>query len=405
MPSQSELKRAISLPLLIFYGLGTILGAGIYALIGKVAKHAEMAAPWAFMLAALIAFFTAMSYAELSSRFPKSGGEALYVKNGFNLKWLSGLTGWLIVITAVISSAAIANGFAGYLQVFISMPEFISIICIVVLMGAIAFWGIKESALMAAMITLIEIAGLILVIVVCSGEALQSDQWSKMIPEFDIKAMSGILSGSFIAFYAFIGFEDIVNVAEEVKNPEKTMRTAIVIVMLVATTLYVLVALSVTMSVPIDQLAESKAPFATVLKEKGVSEYIITLISLVAMVNGILVQIVMSARVLYGMAKQNTAPQFYAHVYAKTKTPHLATLTIVILVILAALSLPIERLAQATSFVLIIIFILVNLSLLNIKRKEKDKRLRTYIFPVLGAILSALFLLGQGVVYFLDKSL
>lgn len=391
----SQLKRSLTLPLLIFYGLGTILGAGIYALIGKVAKHAEMATPWAFMLASIVAFFTAMSYAELSSRFPKSGGEALYVRKGFEKLWLSGLTGWLVVITAIVSCAAIANGFAGYLQTFINVPDFIAIITIVILMGLIAFWGIKESAVIAAIITLIEIAGLGLVIVACSSETLQFNQWNKIIPEFDLKTFSGILSGSFIAFYAFIGFEDMANVAEEVKSPEKVMKPAIMIVMFSATLLYLLVAVSVILAVPFSELGESKAPFATVLESKGISADVISVISLIAMVNGILVQIVMSSRVLYGMAKQNTAPQFYARVFSKTKTPHLATLTIVILIIIAAVSLPIETLARATSVVLISIFILVNVSLLLIKYKEKDKRAGSYFWPVMGALLSSLFLLSQ----------
>ncbi len=406
MQNKTKLKRSLGPMLIIFYGLGTILGAGIYALIGKVAKHADMSTPWAFLLASFIAFFTAISYAQLSQKYPVSGAEAFYVQKAFHKKWLSIVTGWLIVLTATVSCGALANGFTGYLQTFFSVADWISIVGIVGIIGLIAFWGITESAIVSAIITLIEIAGLIFVMTVCSEKVVEFNNWGAMIPEFSLTHLSGILSGSFIAFYAFIGFEDMVNVAEEVKNPHKTMPYAILTVMLIVTMVYLLVSVSVVAAVPAAQLAASKAPFALVFKQEGYSTHLISTISLIAIVNGILLQIVMSSRVLYGLARQKKAPKLFGNVHAWTQTPHFATLAIVIVVIGMALVLPIETLAQATSGILICIFILVNASLLRIKHKDKDYGLTGFnsiLFPLVGVILSSLFLLGQLVSFIFEQ--
>lgn len=395
---KKKLKRSLSLFLIVFYGLGTILGAGIYALIGKVAKHADMSAPWAFLLASFIAFFTAMSYAQLSQKYPVSGAEAFYVQKAFNKKWLSIITGWLIVITACISCAALANGFSGYLQTFFSIADWITIIAIIGIIALIAFWGITESAILSAVITLIEIAGLIFVMYVCSEKVMTFNKWHTLIPEMSVTHLSGLIAGSFIAFYAFIGFEDMVNVAEEVKNPKKNMPIAILIVMLIVTAVYLLISICVISAVPIAQLAQSKAPFATVFQQQGYSTNIISGISLVAMVNGILLQIVMASRVLYGLANQHKAPKILGSVHSLNQTPHIATLAVALVVISMALLLPIETLAQATSSVLVCVFVLVNASLLYLKHKERDYNVMGFnsiLFPIIGLLLTSLFLLAQ----------
>ncbi|MGE4349538.1 MAG: APC family permease [Candidatus Berkiella sp.] len=393
------LKRSLSLGLLIFYGLGTILGAGVYALIGKVAKHAALFSPIAFLLAALISFFTVVSYAELSSRYPVSAGEAYYVRKGFNRKWLSALTGWLIIFTGLVSSAAIANGFAGYLQVFISIPSWLAIIAVILLIATVALWGITESAIMATVITLAEIGGLLLIVFIC-GDDLKKlpDVWPQMVPSFHINDWSGIAIGAFIAFYAYVGFEDIINVAEEVMAPKENLPLTLFIVLGIATVLYLLVDLSVILALPINALAQSEAPLALVVEQKGYSPILITGISLIALVNGILAQIIMASRVLYGMANQNNAPQIFASVSKTTRTPVIATLLIATIVIIFALCFPIETLAKATSFILLCVFILINLSLIRIKLRygtQSGSASYSMFFPIMGVVLSFLFLIAQ----------
>ena len=394
-----SLKRSLSFALVTFYGLGTILGAGIYALVGKVAGHAGIFTPLAFLLASFIAFLTAISYAELSSRFPLSAGEAYYVRRAFGHDWLSGLIGWMVVFTGVVSAAAIAHGFVGYLRLFISIPSPLAMIGLIILLGAVAIWGIIESAMMAMLMTLIEIGGLLLVIYV-AGNSLQRlpEVWHQMRFSLSMAGSSGVLAGAFIAFYAYIGFEDMVNIAEEIKHPEKTLPYAIFAALGIGTLLYVLVALVAILALPLEAFAQSEAPLALIFQLRGYSPSIIGMISLIAIVNGALVQIIMASRVIYGMAKQHNAPVLFATLYRRTQTPLIATLFVMAVIVMFALLFPIEMLAKITSAIILCIFIMMHLSLIAIKkRKEVQPNAVSYpiLFPIAGAFLSALFLILQ----------
>ena len=224
MATETKLKRSLSLPFITFYGLGTILGAGIYVLVGEVAGRAGLFAPIAFLIAALIVGFTAVSYAELSARLPKSAGEAVYVQKAFNKKNLSLIIGLLVVFTGVMSSATLLNGFSGYFQLFFQIPHWVILTVGIILLGLLAAWGIMESVGTAMVITIIEVAGLLLIIGVAAGSfATLPERIPELIPSFDGTIWLGIFLGSFLAFFAFIGFEDMVNVAEEVKDPQKNM--------------------------------------------------------------------------------------------------------------------------------------------------------------------------------------
>ena len=220
MSDNPELKRTLSLAQITFYGLGTILGAGIYVLVGKVAGTAGLYAPLAFVVAALLAGLTGLSYAELAARHPKSAGEAVYVQDGFRWRPLSMLVGFLIILTGIVSAATIANGFVGYLHVFIDVPDWLAITLLVLALGALAAWGIAESVMAATAITLVEVGGLLLVLAVAGGSfADLPARLPELIPPFEVPVWQGILLGAFLAFYAFIGFEDMANVAEEVRHP------------------------------------------------------------------------------------------------------------------------------------------------------------------------------------------
>ena len=269
LPSQGDtgqqpaLRRSLSLPLTTFYGLGNILGAGIYVLIGQVVAHAGGFAPLSFLLASLLASLTAFSYAELSARFPLSAGEAVYVQEGLGIQALSALVGLLIILAGVVSAATIMRGFTGYLQVFLPVPAAPAIVVLVLLLGMIAAWGIAESVRVAALITVVEIGGLLLVLYVAAPAMLAVEPaWPDFKPMLTGDMWSGVFLGSFLAFYAFIGFEDIVNVAEEVRQPERNLPRAILLALMAATMLYFLVALAAVTSAPWEQLAASDAPLA-----------------------------------------------------------------------------------------------------------------------------------------------
>lgn len=400
MSDHASLKRAFSLPLLTLYGLGTILGAGIYVLLGKVAGSAGIYAPLAFLFAAVLAAFSAFSYAELSARFPLSAGEAVYTQRAFGKTWLARVVGLLIVSIGVVSTATLLNGFAGYLQVFLALPDWLIIVAVLSLLSGISMWGISQSAWAAAITTLIGVAGLLMVIgvswpLVDIGPMLQKTLW----PGFDLIVLSGIIGGAFIAFYAYIGFEDIVNVAEEVREPSRNLPRAVILALIFSTVLYMSVALMAVSLLPSSQLAASEAPLALLYqKATGNSPVVITLFSLVAVINGALIQIIMASRVLYGMAMQGWLPLSLAAVNPTTRIPLRSTLLVSMMILLLALTLPLLTLAEITSMITLVVFSLVNLSLWRIKWRDPHPP-GVRVFPrwlsMVGFVFSLSFALFQ----------
>ena len=404
MTDTPTLKRSLSLPLITFYGLGTIIGAGIYVLIGVVASKAGMFSPLAFLLAAFIAGFTAFSYAELSSRLPRSAGEAVYIQEAFGKRWLSTIIGWSVVAIGLVSAATIANGFVGYLKIFIEIPDWLSITCLVISLGLIAAIGISQSVWIATIITLIEIGGLVYVLVVAGDNFSQIPaRLPELIPSFEISAWNGIFVGAFLAFYAFIGFEDMVNVAEEVKDAPRTLPKAIIIALVVSTFLYLAIALIAVLALPVNELATSSAPLALIVENSVVSNgnnptLFISAISLIAVINGALIQIIMASRVLYGMGNNGMAPHRFAKIHPRTQTPLIATGLAVLAVLVLALWLPLVTLAQTTSYITLTIFAVVNLALIRLKLHTPHVPETVHYplwVPIMGALLSIIFLAIQ----------
>ncbi len=364
-----ELRRSLSLPLITFYGLGTILGAGIYVLIGKVAGAAGMYAPISFALAAVTAGLSAFTYMELCSRYPLAGGAAVYAQHGFGLRWLSILIGFLIVLSGLVSAATITKGFVGYFREFFDFPEIWIIVITVVALGFLAAWGIAQSVAAAAVATIIEVGGLILIVTVAlpSFGALPG-RLTELIPPFQAMAWQGIALGGFLAFYAFIGFEDMVNVAEEVQEPRRNLPRAILLAIGISTLLYLAVSLAAIITVPLDELSDSSAPLALMFERAtGASSRIMALIGLFAVINGALIQIIMAARMLYGMSREGWLPRKVGAVHTRTQTPILATALVSVAVLVLALALPLVTLAKVTSFAVLAIFALISLALIRIK--------------------------------------
>ncbi len=388
--AKPKLRRVISGPLLVFYGLGTMLGAGIYALIGEVAGAAGVFAPAAFILAAAIASLTAGSFAELSSRFPKSAGEAVYVSAGFNNERLSLLAGFMIVASGIVSSGVMFRGFVGYAGEIIAFPVWLGFFFLAILVGAVAAWGIAESLIAIAVITIIEAGALLLVIGL--GFAAEPIAFEGAPNVANGGAVAGVLSGAVLAFYAFIGFEDMVNVVEEVKKPRRVMPLSILLALVLATMIYVAVAFAAVRTTPIALLAQSDAPMTLIFSRlTDVPAYWMSTIATVAVVNGALVQIVMGSRVLYGLAQRDAIHEWFGRIAARTQTPVNATLFIVALVLLSALTLPLATLAQATSFLLLTVFAMVNIALIRIKRRGEPNGgfMVPIIIPYLGAASAA----------------
>jgi APA family basic amino acid/polyamine antiporter len=397
---QPALKRSLTLTLVIFYGLGNIIGAGIYVLLGEVVSHAGVFAPLSFLLASLLACLTAFSYAELVARYPVSAGEAVYVQEGIGLTALSRLVGLLIIMAGIVSAATIVRGFAGYLQVLVSLPDVLVMPLLVLLLGGLSVWGIAESVTVAAVITAIEIAGLLLIILVAAPGLLQvQPEMADFRPLLQGGVWYGVFAGGFLAFYAFIGFEDMVNVAEEVRQPEVNLPRAILAALLLSTLLYFMVALVAVASVPVETLV-GEAPLAYLYQAvTGREPILITLISLFAVVNGALIQIIMASRVCYGMGCKRWLPLIFARVHAVMRTPVVATVSVSTAVLVMALYLPIETLAKSTSYFLLLVFCLVNLSLWRLKTRGEQPAGIVCVprwIPAAGFTASLAFVLLQG---------
>ena len=365
------LQRRLGLTLLVLYGTGITVGAGIYVLIGAVAGHAGAYAPWSFVLAAIAMAFTVASYAELAARFPVSAGEAAYARAAFDWAWVSRAVGLLTVAIGIVSSSAVAIGSAGYIRQFVAAPDAVVIVVLLILIGAVASWGILESVVAASLLTLMEVGGLLIVIVAAVTSGLPIE--IAAIPPMQWPILSGIGFASLLAFFAFIGFEDLANVAEEAKAPERDLPRAMAIVLLLSTALYVSVALVAVSAVPPAELAASKAPLSLVFQGvTNVSPATISLIAIIATLNTILAQITMVSRVMYGMARQGDLPAGLAHVNATTNTPLVATWLAVGIAFVLAMLAPIERLAEGTSIATLIVFAAVNLSLIALRRKGNE---------------------------------
>ncbi|MCX7321633.1 MAG: APC family permease, partial [Hyphomicrobiales bacterium] len=265
-PGAPRLLKALTLTHAVLYGLGVTIGAGIYVLVGVAAGRSGMHAPLAFIGAALVMSFTAASFAELGTRMPVSASEAAYVQAAFRRNWFSLAVGLLVVAAAVVSAATISAGSAGYIGVFVPLPPGWIIAGVVLTMGAVGCLATVQSVSLAGVMTVVEIGGLVLIIAagLTRGDEVIS-RWPDLWPAAsDVAAWSGLAGTSLIAVFAFIGFEHLVNVSEEMQQPNRTLPRALFITLGLTALIYALVVWIAVIAVPPATLAQSPAPLALV---------------------------------------------------------------------------------------------------------------------------------------------
>ena len=396
-PTDSNLRRELGLFALIAYGVGDILGAGIYALVGKIAGIAGPASWVAFGVALLVASLTALSYAELGRRFPRSGGESFFCQQAFRSPSAALLIGWLVLCSGVVSLATVSRAFAGYLLELFgvgrSAPlESLSILLFIIVLGAINFRGIRQSSFTNVLCTFVEATGLLLVIVVGIAFIAGSKpaEASTVPPPATWPHWMAIGQAASVAFFAFIGFEDMVNVAEEVRSPERNMPIAIVAALVIAGTVYIAVVWVATAVVPPGELSSSQAPLLTVVQRAApaIPAWLFSTIALFAVANTGLLNFVMASRLLYGMARQELVPDWLGHVHKGTNTPHWSIVAVLIAAIAVALSGTLTYLAGTTSALLLVVFLSVNVALVFIK-KGNPHELSRFKVPIALPILAA----------------
>ncbi|MEY9363205.1 APA family basic amino acid/polyamine antiporter [Bradyrhizobium yuanmingense] len=381
----TKLVRSLTLTHAVLYGLGVTIGAGIYVLVGAAAARSGMHAPLAFLVAAVVMGVTAGSFAELGTRLPVAASEAAYVQAAFHRKWLSGATGLLVVAAATISGATITVGSAGYISVFLPLPASWIIAGVVLAMGAVACLSAVQSISFAGLMTVVEIGGLVLIVGagLFEGEALVSRLPELLAPLNDKAAWTGIAQTSLLAVFAFIGFEHLVNISEEMKNPSQTLPWALFITLGVTALLYMIVVWVSVVAVPPAELAHASAPLALVFQRlTGLPLSVLSVIAIVATVNGIIVHMLMIGRVLYGLADQGSLPALLARVNARSGAPVVATLFGVGAILILALGIPLTGLAEWTSRLTLGIFVLVNLALLRIRTRESKPPAGVFFVPI-----------------------
>ncbi|GGH30246.1 amino acid/polyamine/organocation transporter, APC superfamily [Cribrihabitans marinus] len=379
------LKRRIGPGLLTAYGVGVMVGAGIYVLVGAIAGQAGIWAPLAFLIAGAIAAPTALSYAEFSTRLPEAAGEAAFVGTGLNSQALALLVGLGVAVAGTVSAGAVLRGGVGYLTTVIDIAPAVGIGLLGGMLTLVAIAGVLESLALAAVFTLIELAGLALVVWAGLGAAPAPD-WTAAAPP----AWTGIGLAGVLAFFAFIGFEDIVNMAEETENPTRTLPLAILISLAITTAIYALVSFAAVRAVPLAELAGSESPLALVWQTaRGGGGAFLSTIAVFAALNGVLAQIVMASRVLFGLGKRSSALAVFHRAHPRFGTPVLATALIGTAVILAALYVSLSTLAETTSAILLAVFVLVNTALIVQKRRAPEAAFRVPMaVPVLGLVLA-----------------
>ena len=390
------MSKAINLLTLVLYGVGIILGAGIYSLIGAGVALAGTMLWLAFLVAMAIAVFTGLSYVELSSMFPNAAAEYVYTKKAFKNELLSFLVGWVLIVSAIISAAVVALAFGGYLSYIIGGNPTLFAIALIFLLSILNYVGLKESTLFNNVASVIEVAGLVLVIILgffFHGGATANPNFFKL-PELGI---NGILYAVGVIYFAFIGFEYIANISEDVKDARRLIPKALILSLIIASLLYALLSVAVMMLASPEVIASSEAPLTTAVQQLlPNAAFTISIIALFATANTVLIILIGASRIIYGVSRNRSLPRFLSRM-SKRDTPHFAIAVAGILAALATLSGNISWTAQLTNLGVFITYFLVNASLLKLRHYKivgKFETPRLCGIPVLAAFgaLSALIM-------------
>jgi len=414
---------------LVVFGVGDMIGAGIYGTIGKAAGLMGNAVWIGFVAAMFAALLTGLSYASIASRYPRAAGAAYVTQHAFHIPLVAYVVGLAVCASGMTSMAATGNVFAENIQALIpamksGAGKLAAIAVFLAVLTFINFWGIRESVWMNALCAFVEIGGLVFVIIVGSRFWGTIDYFQTP-PNVDLGAML-VVSGAVLTFFAFIGFEDMLNVAEEVKNPSRTLPWGMMTAILIVTVLYISVAVTAVSVVPFDELKDTKtygAPFAQITRKASpwLGGSVFAAITLFAVTNTALINYIMGSRLLYGMSKQGLLPRWVGRVHPSRRTPHLAifavglvVLTLAVVPNLAGMIWPggrwndaVDVLARSTALLLLSCFAVVNAALIVLKHRPGEPKGQfevPTIIPLLGAIVCGGLIIGRLLTAYADKT-
>ncbi len=391
----TKLRRAIGPRVLTIFVIGDILGAGIYALVGEVGAEVGGAIWTAFLAAFVLAVFTAFAYAELVTKYPRAAGAALYTNKAFGVPFFTFIVAFAVMSSGIASASTLARAFAGdYLSEFVDLPLVLAAIAFILIVAAINVRGIAESVGVNVVLTVIEVIGLVIIVVI--GVVALGEGSGDFSRNFEFKegesVFAAIVGGTALAFYAMIGFEDSVNVAEETRDPSRNFPRALFGGIAVAGVLYLLVTLTASYVVPTGRLSGSDAPLLEVVElgPLGISTELFSFIALMAVANSALINMIMASRIVYGMADQGIVAGVFSRVLPGRQTPLAAILFTTALAIVLISTGDLSTLADTTVLLLLFVFTIVNVAVLVLRREqvEHDHFSAPSVFPVIGAIVS-----------------
>jgi APA family basic amino acid/polyamine antiporter len=400
---EPKLHRSIGPTQLALYGLGSMLGAGIYGLIGQAAGIAGNAVWLAFIAALVVALLTALSYASLISRYPRAAGAAYVTQRAYHIPLLSFVVGVAVVCSGLTSVATQSRVLAANIAQWFgwqSIPVEVFGVGFLLIMAGIAFRGIRESMWVNVLCTVIEASGLLIVI------AVGFSFWGS-VNLLEVPTTPGndfffliILNGAVLTFFAFLGFEDTINVAEECRDPETTMPIGLIAAMVMAAILYIAVAITAVSVVPYGELAKAASPLTAVVSKAAPAfpAWVFTFITIFAVANTALVNYVTASRLVYGMSRQGLMPAFLGRVHSTTKTPHFAIFLLLIILIPLVLTSTVSNLAAATVLLLLTVFCVVNAALVVLQRRKGEKKGKFEVpafVPALGAVVCLVLIVAR----------
>jgi basic amino acid/polyamine antiporter, APA family len=392
---EPQLRRTIGPAQMALYGLGSMLGAGIYGLIGKAAGQVGNAVWLAFVVALVAALLTALSYASLGSRYPRAAGAAYVTGRAYGFPLLSFMVGLALICSGLTSIATQSQVFAANIAALFgieSLPVSWLALGFLLILAGIVLRGIREAMWLNVLCTLVEAGGLVLVIVAGMSYWGSVDYFETPAASGDGHAVLLVMQGAVLAFFAFIGFEDMINVAEETRNPERTVPLGLILAMVSAAILYIAVAVTAVSVVPWAELAEAPGPITEVIGRAApfISPAVFTVITLFAVANTALVNYITASRLIYGMARQGLLPARLGSVHATRRTPHIAIAAFFLVLAPLALLGTLTELAAATVLLLLLVFMVVNGALFILKGRKGEPPGRFEIprfLPALGALV------------------
>jgi amino acid transporter len=404
MSEQGELKRAVGPVQLMLYGIGSMLGAGIYGLVGKAAGVMGSAIWIAFLVSMIAALLTGISYASIASRYPRAAGAAYAAHRAYGSSLVSYVVGLTVVFSGLSSIATQSKVVAvNLLEIMpLALPVSVVAVAFLLVVAGVVFRGIRESLWFNAVCTAVEASGLLFVIAIGARYWGSANLLELPSAASGVDAATGLLvmQGAVLTFFSFIGFEDMINVAEEVKNPRRNMPLAVLGAMIIVSLIYMAISVTAVSVVPWRELEAAPGPLTEVVRRAApwFPHIGFTFITIFAVANTALVNYVMGSRLLYGMARQGLAPSALGRVHARRQTPHVAILVLLLVVIGLSFLGDISQLAAATVILLLVVFTLLNIALVVLKLREGNipGAFNAPIFvPVLGAVICAALIVAR----------